>query len=259
MFKNSNTQLELTFDVLNARTGRRQRVDPAHIAYFHRAPSAPRTHSLQEHCAVFDRRIISLTAEIRDLYCQTCTVVNQINAVAHEIETGGGSRRAAQRARLSTRTPELARFETAGEQRAALSRALGEPQIRRRTKAVRTAIWGLMVTAYIWLELETFARFSVVLLVGVLGLGLLWCADRLFLDKLIQQSLRRQLVARGVPICIACGYDLRGQIEPRCPECGTPAALADFRPAVAPPAQDSAFAARGAHERHVLQHAAEVS
>ncbi len=36
----------------------------------------------------------------------------------------------------------------------------------------------------------------------------------------IQRMLRQELAARGVPICIRCGYDLRGQTEPRCPECG---------------------------------------
>jgi hypothetical protein len=33
--------------------------------------------------------------------------------------------------------------------------------------------------------------------------------------------LREELTSRGVPVCIPCGYDLRGQTEPRCPECGT--------------------------------------
>jgi hypothetical protein len=48
---------------------------------------------------------------------------------------------------------------------------------------------------------------------GIVGL---WLArDRM------QRSLRRQLLEAGRPVCIECGYDLRGQIEPRCPECGT--------------------------------------
>lgn len=38
----------------------------------------------------------------------------------------------------------------------------------------------------------------------------------------IDRSLREQLVRRGFPICMRCGYDLRGQTEPRCPECGVP-------------------------------------
>jgi hypothetical protein len=47
--------------------------------------------------------------------------------------------------------------------------------------------------------------------------GALW-----FGRKTIQRSLRRQLNEAELPTCMKCGYDLRGQIEPRCPECGTP-------------------------------------
>jgi hypothetical protein len=36
----------------------------------------------------------------------------------------------------------------------------------------------------------------------------------------VRRSLRRSLVASGVPVCLHCGYDVRGQVEPRCPECG---------------------------------------
>jgi hypothetical protein len=43
-----------------------------------------------------------------------------------------------------------------------------------------------------------------------------------FHRRAIQRSLREQLCAVGVPVCMACGYDLRGQVDPRCPECGRP-------------------------------------
>ena len=36
-----------------------------------------------------------------------------------------------------------------------------------------------------------------------------------------QRFLRERLVANGIPVCMSCGYDLRGQTEARCPECGT--------------------------------------
>ena len=32
--------------------------------------------------------------------------------------------------------------------------------------------------------------------------------------------LREYLNDHGIPICRNCGYDLRGQVNPRCPECG---------------------------------------
>ena len=38
----------------------------------------------------------------------------------------------------------------------------------------------------------------------------------------LRRYLREQLMARGIPVCLKCGYDLRGQSVPRCPECGTP-------------------------------------
>ncbi len=40
------------------------------------------------------------------------------------------------------------------------------------------------------------------------------------LSRRTHLKLRQALVERGVGICIPCGYDLRGQTEPRCPECG---------------------------------------
>jgi uncharacterized paraquat-inducible protein A len=48
---------------------------------------------------------------------------------------------------------------------------------------------------------------------GGVGYQYLWRAP-------IQAAVREQLVAQGIPVCVKCGYDLRGQTEPRCPECG---------------------------------------
>ena len=38
--------------------------------------------------------------------------------------------------------------------------------------------------------------------------------------KPMRQSIRKQLLERGIPVCRNCGYYLRGLPEPRCPECG---------------------------------------
>ncbi len=50
---------------------------------------------------------------------------------------------------------------------------------------------------------------------GTCGSAITWAWRREF-----RRHLRKCLVAHGVPVCIPCGYDLRGQTEPRCPECG---------------------------------------
>jgi len=34
--------------------------------------------------------------------------------------------------------------------------------------------------------------------------------------------LRGELITCGVPVCFCCGYYLRGLVEDRCPECGSP-------------------------------------
>lgn len=36
----------------------------------------------------------------------------------------------------------------------------------------------------------------------------------------IRRAIRRELAGLGMQICINCGYDLHGQIDLRCPECG---------------------------------------
>jgi len=57
----------------------------------------------------------------------------------------------------------------------------------------------------------------------------------------VQRSLRQQLTERGRPICLECGYDLRGQTVSRCPECGTAFDEKLLKDAEAPPSmQDCA-------------------
>lgn len=46
-----------------------------------------------------------------------------------------------------------------------------------------------------------------------------------FLRKGTALAIRRRLNEKGMSLCLECGYDLRGQVEPRCPECGTKANL----------------------------------
>ena len=60
---------------------------------------------------------------------------------------------------------------------------------------------------------------SGVALAAVVG-AFLFAAHRMFMAPRLQREIRRELAARGYRLCIHCGYDLRGQTELRCPECG---------------------------------------
>lgn len=73
-----------------------------------------------------------------------------------------------------------------------------------------------------WLGSASFMRFTTVFLAALLALyfvgSVVFCC--LFRERL-RRSLRQQLVEGGRAICVQCGYDLRAQAEPRCPECGS--------------------------------------
>jgi hypothetical protein len=36
----------------------------------------------------------------------------------------------------------------------------------------------------------------------------------------LTRNLRRELIERGLPTCLVCGYDLTGNVSGTCPECG---------------------------------------
>jgi hypothetical protein len=46
----------------------------------------------------------------------------------------------------------------------------------------------------------------------------------------VRRHLRKQLCEKGIPFCIECGYDLKGNESGRCPECGTPSQVRKARP-----------------------------
>jgi hypothetical protein len=63
------------------------------------------------------------------------------------------------------------------------------------------------------------ARIKGGLLAGAVG-GLFPLTYSFAFRRPLRVLIRKELVKRGVPVCVGCGYDLRGQEVARCPECG---------------------------------------
>ena len=118
--------------------------------------------------------------------------------------------------------PELGRFPTPEDRREALRKAACEAGGARWFW-----IYVVLVTALLcclpdapWQQVQAswIAKLRIVsrvLLPLMMALFYIWTVRRG-----IRQSLRRQLVDQGIPICLSCGYDLTGNVSGRCPECG---------------------------------------
>ena len=64
-------------------------------------------------------------------------------------------------------------------------------------------------------------RLFGILVTGLAVAAVVWAIQRLWY-KPLRDQVRRELIARGIPVCLRCGYNLTGLSEPRCPECGEP-------------------------------------
>jgi hypothetical protein len=131
--------------------------------------------------------------------------------------------------------PELAIFNDRAERRTALRRARNNVRYAVWLALISCAVcaaWGLL---FPWLHLGRYLPFSraTITFFGSITLGtIIGLSGWRIFRRSIQRSLRHQLIELGRPVCLHCGYDLRGQTEPRCPECGKP-----FHPPQ-PPASD---------------------
>jgi hypothetical protein len=164
------------------------------------------------------RQIIELAREIRDLYVRSCALATRynetLNADAREL-------RDACRARPQKLVPELEYFENIFDRHEAMQKAMAHPRVKLRQQIIGTALW-LVIFALAWQGLQVGGSLLGGLIVPtVLAVAAIVIHQRLILGSApFRRCLREQLVARGVPICVGCGYDLRGQVEPRCSECG---------------------------------------
>ena len=127
------------------------------------------------------------------------------------------------RYRPASRTyPELARFADNARRKAAMRHATRE--VIRSRRFWLFILVAVLVAVAIAVSVGVLVKASPAVRGGLQGLivGTLVGGWVFVCRANLRASLRRQLVEQGVPICLRCGYDLRGQLEPRCPECGTP-------------------------------------
>lgn len=123
--------------------------------------------------------------------------------------------------------PELGFFASDMERRQALK--AGQRALRRSWRFWLATIAFSMVHACImltvlvvgipWVSGYLPKWLEAALLSAAVGLGIGFTFQYLW-RKPVQGMLREHLLAAGVPICIACGYDLRGNTSGICPECG---------------------------------------
>jgi hypothetical protein len=135
---------------------------------------------------------------------------------------------------LSRLFPELD-FLPPEEQGAAFQTAYGRLMRRPRFWLAMILVPAALATALTLLGVVVARVFPIdkTLRTGIIGGvvgGSVAGAVHVLFRRPIRKDLRTGLVARGIPICIPCGYDLRGQQTPRCPECG-----AAFDPALINP------------------------
>ena len=115
--------------------------------------------------------------------------------------------------------PELARFEN-DEERTRVLKNYSRKVFRSGYTWVILFIGIPILTTLLVLvtriALPGWSGYVSGVIAGVsFGAGFQW-----LLRSPLRRNLRRELIDRGVPICLHCGYDLRGQNVPRCPECG---------------------------------------
>lgn len=125
--------------------------------------------------------------------------------------------------------PELALFTDDTDRKRALKQAQ-----RRVWRAGRLWLWsislgvvnGVVMSIRPWTLIPGLSArippvVGQIIFCGLMG-GCAGVAFQYLWRKPMQGSIRRQLLDRGIPVCLECGYDLRGRTDPRCPECGSP-------------------------------------
>lgn len=120
--------------------------------------------------------------------------------------------------------PEWRHFKTRAELREA-KRAFQNRNAKRRRLLVPIIViaalsGGLSHVAVRWL-ISHGLSWWLASLINMLCWAIITAAVVVFFwRRPYIRFVRQYLQERGVAICLKCGYDLRGQVKPRCPECG---------------------------------------
>ncbi len=118
--------------------------------------------------------------------------------------------------------PEIALFETDDQRKTAMRHALSVTSHGSWRLWAWTLLYVLSVVGTIYGVLFLETLFPLVSSIASKVMPLVLAATCLwFCRSLLRKRLRVLLAAKGMPICIPCGYDLRGQVAARCPECGS--------------------------------------
>lgn len=123
--------------------------------------------------------------------------------------------------------PEFRYFESRADVRKAESAFMTTDQARipgwPRVVLTFAIFWGAgeTPTVVILTDIPLLLGLLVNLLVnGGASVAVVFLTLKYILYRPYVRYLRWYLQNNGVAICLQCGYDLRGQTEPRCPECG---------------------------------------
>jgi hypothetical protein len=116
--------------------------------------------------------------------------------------------------------PELRLPDCAAERAAALRVALDA----NKWRLVWTRLEALLLFAPIVALLYVTPAFIVVDSLWFFLVGLCWIAvvGAWLGRKGVTRSAREYLNAHDVPVCLMCGYNLKGNLSGICPECGHP-------------------------------------
>jgi len=120
--------------------------------------------------------------------------------------------------------PELALFHSNADRKAAMRKFQRSMwKTRRFWLLMLFSTLGFLAFNLTLVSLRGFAPIPPAMIGGLAGGingALIGFSFQFVFRAPLRRHLREELLKQNIPVCLKCGYDLRGQTEPRCPECG---------------------------------------